>query len=49
MAVQIAAEKSRGNTTVAVPAHPEFAESQRAARTAAIIGADVFTGKTATC
>jgi hypothetical protein len=29
-----------------VPVHPEFAESQRAARTAGIIGAEVFTGKT---
>ena len=45
MAVQIATEKSRGNTTVMVPAHPEFAESLRAARAAGIIGADVFTGK----
>jgi hypothetical protein len=41
MAVQIATEKSRGNTTVAVPVHPEFAESLRAARAAGIIGADV--------
>lgn len=32
MAVQIATEKSRGNTTVTVPVHPEFAESLRAAR-----------------
>ncbi|TAH68526.1 MAG: hypothetical protein EWM45_03345 [Rhodopseudomonas palustris] len=45
MAVQIATEKSRGNTTVTVPVHPEFAESLRAARAAGIIGADVFTGK----
>src|SRR4029450_3965583 len=45
MAVQIAAEKSRGNTTVTVPVHPEFAESLRAARAAGIIGAEVFTGK----
>ena len=45
MAVQIATEKSRGNTTVTVPVHPEFAESLRAARGAGIIGADVFTGK----
>lgn len=45
MAVQIATEKSRGNTTVTVPMHPEFAESLRAARAAGIIGADVFTGK----
>jgi hypothetical protein len=27
MAVQIATEKSRGNTTVTVPMHPEFADS----------------------
>jgi integrase len=46
MAVQIATEKSRGNTTVTVPVHPEFAESLRAARAAGIIGAEVFTGKT---
>lgn len=46
MAVQIATEKSQGNTTVTVPVHPEFAESLRAARAAGIIGADVFTGKT---
>jgi integrase len=45
MAVQIATEKSRGNTTVTVPVHPEFAESLRAARAASIIGAEVFTGK----
>jgi Phage integrase family len=45
MAVQIATEKSRGNTTVTVPVHPGFAESLRAARTAGIIGVDVFTGK----
>jgi integrase len=45
MAVQIATEKSRGNTTVTVPVHPAFAESLRAARAAGIIGADVFTGK----
>jgi integrase len=45
MAVQIATEKSRGNTTVIVPVHPEFAESLRAARAAGIIGAEVFTGK----
>jgi integrase len=45
MAVQIATEKSRGNTTVTVPVHPEFAESLRAARAAGIIGADVFSGK----
>ena len=45
MAVQIATEKSQGNTTVTVPVHPEFAESLRAARTANIIGAVVFTGK----
>lgn len=31
-AVQIATEKSRGDTTVTVPVHPEFAESLRAAR-----------------
>jgi integrase len=46
MAVQIATEKSSGNTTVTVPVHPEFAESLRAARAAGIIGAEVFTGKT---
>jgi integrase len=45
MAVQITTEKSRGNTTVTVPLHPEFAESLRAARAAGIIGVDVFTGK----
>ena len=45
MAVQIATEKSRGNTTVTVPVHPEFAESLRAARAAGILGAEVFTGK----
>jgi hypothetical protein len=44
MAVQIATEKSRGNTTVTVPVHPEFAESLRAAR-CRIIGADVLSGK----
>ena len=43
MAVQIATEKSRGNTTVTVPVHPEFADSLRAARAAGIIGAEVFT------
>ena len=47
MAVQIATEKSRGNTTVTVPVHPEFAESLRVARAAGIIGAAVFTGKMA--
>ena len=45
MAVQIATEKSRGNTMVTVPVHPEFAESLRAARAAGIVGAEVFTGK----
>jgi hypothetical protein len=45
MAVQIATEKSRGNTTVTVPVHPEFAESLRAARAAKIIGPEVFSGK----
>ena len=45
MAVQIAIEKSRGNTTVTVPVHPQFAESLRAARAAGILGTDVFTGK----
>ena len=45
MAVQIATEKSRGNTTVTVPVHPEFAESLRAGRAAGIIGSEVFTGK----
>jgi integrase len=47
MAVQIATEKSRGNTTVTVPVHPEFAESLRAGRAAGIIGSEVFTGKVA--
>jgi integrase len=46
MAIQIATEKSQGNTTVTVPVHPAFAESLRAAHAAGIIGADVFTGKT---
>ena len=45
MAVQIATEKSRGNTTVTVPVHPQFSESLRAARVAGILGAEVFTGK----
>src|SRR5215472_3455618 len=45
MAVQIATEKSRGNTTVTVPVHSEFAESLRAARAAGIVDAEVFTGK----
>ena len=45
MAVQIATEKSRENTTVTVPVHPAFAESLRAARAAGIIGEDVFAGK----
>lgn len=45
MAVQIATEKSQGNTTVTVPVHPEFAESLRVARAANIIGAEVFTSK----
>ncbi|MFQ3456935.1 tyrosine-type recombinase/integrase [Bradyrhizobium sp. UFLA01-814] len=45
MAVQIATEKSRGNTTVTVPVHPEFAASLKAARASNIIGAEVFTGK----
>ena len=45
MAIQIATEKSRGNTTVTVPVHPAFAESLRAARAAGTVGADVFTGK----
>ncbi|WP_420965954.1 hypothetical protein [Bradyrhizobium sp. B120] len=43
--MQIATEKSQGNTTVTVPVHPEFAESLRSARAANIIGAEVFTGK----
>jgi integrase len=46
MTVQIATEKSHGNTTVTVPVHPAFAESLRAARAAGIIGGEVFTGKT---
>jgi hypothetical protein len=45
MAVQIATEKSQGNTLVTVPVHPEFAESLRTARATGIIGAEVFTGK----
>src|SRR5258708_35856599 len=45
MAVQITTEKSRGNTTVTVPVHPEFAESLRAARAAGVICAEVFTGE----
>lgn len=45
MIVQIATEKSCGNTTVTVPVHPEFTDSLRAARASAIIGADVFVGK----
>ncbi len=45
MAVQIATEKSQGNTTVTVPVHPAFAESVAAARAAGIVGDDVFTGK----
>jgi hypothetical protein len=45
MAVQIATEKSRGDTTVTVPVHPVFAESLRVVRAAGIIGAEVFTGK----
>jgi hypothetical protein len=45
MAVQIATEKSRGNTTVTVPVHPAFAESLRVARAAGIVGDEVFAGK----
>jgi len=45
MAVQIATEKSQGDTTVTVPVHPEFAESIRVARAAGIVGAEVFVGK----
>lgn len=45
MAVQIATEKSQGNTTVTVPMHPAFAESLRAAQAAGIVGVEVFTGK----
>jgi integrase len=45
MAVQIATEKSRGNTRVTVPVHPSFAESLRAARAVGVIGAEVFTGR----
>jgi integrase len=45
MAVQIATEKSHGNTTVTVPVHPGFAESLQAARAAGLVGAEVFTGK----
>ena len=40
-----ATEKSRGNTTVTVPVHPQFAESLRLARAAGILGTEVFTGK----
>jgi hypothetical protein len=40
MAVQIATEKSRSNTTVTVPVHPEFSESLRAARAAGILGVE---------
>jgi integrase len=47
MAVHIATEKSRGNTTVTVPVHPQFAESLRASRAAGILGTEVFTGKIA--
>ena len=45
MAVQIATEKSQGNTTVTVPLHPAFAESLQAARAAGVVGNAVFTGK----
>jgi hypothetical protein len=45
IAVQIETEKSRGNTIVTVPVHPQFSESLRAARAAGILGAEVFTGK----
>src|SRR5215475_15761963 len=46
MAVQIATEKSRGNTTVTVPVHRDFAVSLAAARNAGILGTgEVFTGK----
>jgi integrase len=45
MAFQIATEKSRGRTIVTVPIHPDFAVNLRAARTAGIIGEEVFAGK----
>jgi integrase len=45
MAVRITTEKSRGNTAVTVPVHPQFAESLQAARATGIIGGQVFTGK----
>jgi hypothetical protein len=45
MTVQVATEKSRGNTTVTVPVHPAFAGSLRVARAAGIVGAEVFAGK----
>jgi hypothetical protein len=32
MAVQIATEKSQGDTTVTVPVHPEFSESRARGR-----------------
>lgn len=38
-------EKSRGNTTIMVPVHLEFAERLRAARIAGIIGTEAFTGQ----
>ena len=44
MAVQIATEKSRGNTTVTVPGTPVCGKPAGGARRR-IIGADVFTGK----
>jgi integrase len=45
MAIQIATEKSHGNTLVTVPVHPAFAESLRVARAAGIVGEEVFAGK----
>ncbi len=46
MAVQIATEKSRGNTTVTVPVHPDFAASLTGgAQRPASSAREVFTGK----
>ena len=45
MAVQIATEKSRGNTTVTVPVHPTLQKACGRRARPASIGAEVFTGK----
>jgi hypothetical protein len=46
MMVKIATEKSKGQTTAAVPVHRDFAVSLAAARNAGILGTgEVFTGK----